>query len=146
MRTYNEMTGASQDLGTAVGLGVRANPTFKPSPNSEPAGYQTGAPPHTRLFSVQVPPASKNMLAEVVAGTPENRIVILTAPLVGFRVFVGASGLTTRTGLALPPGIPYDIPLVGLQELYAITNAPVYLTLQVVISIVLASEQARRVG
>ena len=146
MRTFGEMTGVP-DLGTAIGLGVRANPTFKPTPNSEPAGYQTGAPPHTRLFSVKVNPVSKAVGSLIVPGTPENRIAILTSPLVGFRIYIaGGSGLNAQTALALPPGLAFDVPLPGLQEIYAISDAPVYLTLQVCISIVLASEQARRVG
>ena len=70
----------------------------------------------------------------------------LTAPNVGFVIYVGSADVTPANGLALPRGQPFYVPLVGLQELWAITDAPVYLRLTGLISIVLMAEQGRPVG
>jgi hypothetical protein len=134
--------------GPLVAAGVRAQPGVAPAPNSQPAGARTGAPPRTKLYSRQVMPFSalgtnSNEATLIISGTPENRVSILTAPLVGFRIYIGDSGVSPQTGLALPPGLAYDVPLVGLQDVYAVTDAPVYLPLQILISIVLMAEQQR---
>lgn len=135
--------------GPLVSAGVRATPGYRPTPNSVPAGAKTGAPPRTRLYNVQVIPFSAigragNEVSEIVQGTPENRIVILTAPAVGWTIFVGDSGVSPQNGMALLPGQATDIPLPGLQSLFAVTDAPVYLQLQILTSIVLLAEQARK--
>jgi hypothetical protein len=122
--------------------GARVNPTWQPVPNSVPVGALTGAPVRTRFYSVQIPPSATAIVQE----TPENRVAFLTAPLVGFRVYIGDAGVTTRRGLVLTPGLPYEALLVGGQDLWAVTDAPVLLTLNVQVSIIMAAEQQRRQG
>lgn len=131
--------------------GARLTPTWKPTPNSEPAGALTGAPIRTIFRSYRIIPASAvgvggNEATQIVPGTASNRLVVLLAPAVNFSIYIGDSGVTPDTGFALPAGQPYDAPLPGLQDLYAVTDAPVYLRLQVQISIVLSAEQQRKVG
>ncbi len=122
--------------------GVRATPGLIPTPNSEPTGYLTGAPVLTRFFGATVMTASQ----QIVEGAANNRVVILLAPIIGFTVFIGAAGVTPGTGLALPPGQPYEALLPGLQELHACTDAPTPLRVQVQVASVLFAERQRRVG
>ncbi len=124
--------------------GVRSTPGYQPTPNSEPVGYQTGAPPRTRMFSLSLPAGTTPI--QIIQGTPENRIVILTAPNVAFTIFIGNEGVDTRTGFALPAGLAQEIPIVGLQDIYAVTDAPVPLRLQVIVSSILLAERQRQVG
>lgn len=130
---------------------VRQPQTLQPSPNSEPVGALTGAPPRTILRSVPIIPAAAvgvggNEATQIVPGTAPNRVVTLLAPFVNFRIYVGPSGVTPQTGFALPVGQPYVIELPGLQDLYAVTDAPVYLRVQVQIAVVLFAERQRIVG
>ena len=71
-------------------------------------------------------------------------MVTLTAPHVGFAIYIGDSGVSPANGLALPPGRDYVVQLVGLQELYAVTDAPVYLPLQIQVSPILFAERERK--
>lgn len=143
------MAGGSEGLGIIPG--ARATPGYQPTPNNEPLGALTGAPVRTILRSYQVIPASAvgvngNEATQIVPPTAANRLIVLLAPLVNFRIYVGESGVTPKTGFALPAGQPYDVILPGLQGLFAVTDAPVYLQLQVQISPILAAEQQRKVG
>lgn len=125
--------------------GVRAQPGVAPAPNSVPAGAQTGAPPRTQLYSRPVTPASTNKRTLLVAATPENRVVSIQPPNVAFTLYVGDASVSPLNGYAVPPtGV--QIPLPGLQELYAVTDAPTYMRVNVYVSIVLMAEQARPVG
>lgn len=148
MRNFGDIGrgGEEGDLGSP-GLvpGVRATPNrWEPTPNGEPAGANTGAPPRTRFFSMPVPPAtSEGAPVQLVAPTPENRVVIITPPAVGFTIFVGDAGVSPKNGTALTPGLNYEVILPGLQALYAVTNAPVYLRVNVQVAIVLAAERQR---
>jgi hypothetical protein len=147
MRTFAEMTGhGGEDLGSP-GLipGVRTTPNvYEPAPNAEPVGANTGAPPRTQFFSRLVTPVSTKNSTQLVGPTPENRVAIITAPVVGFTVYIGESGVTPQTGTPLTPGVPYEAILVGLQPLYAVTDAPVYLRVGVQVAIVLAAERQRK--
>ena len=127
--------------GPGVGSGGRHSPAYQPVPNSLPAGSKTGAPPRTRFYARPIQPGGAPL--EIVEGTPPNRSVVLIAPVVGFNVFIGDSGVSTQNGLQLTPGIPYYLSLVGLQPLYAVSDAPVPLVLGVQVSIVLMAEQER---
>ena len=149
-RSITELLGAATaaELGGGA-IGTRHTPGVTPVPNSEPVGAQTGAPPHTRFFNVQVIPfaasqAKATQPSQVVQSTRENRVALLTAPFVGYTVYVGDSGVSPTRGMALIPGTVTEIILVGGQDLYAVTDAPAYLSLQVQISIVLMAEQERR--
>ncbi len=149
-RSMTELLGAATaaELGGGA-LGTRHTPGVTAAPNSEPVGAETGAPPHTRFFNVQVIPFSvisvKNAQpSQVVQATRENRVALLTAPAVGFVVYVGDTGVSPQRGMALIPGTVTEIILVGGQDLYAVTDAPCFLALQVQISIVLMAEQERR--
>lgn len=131
--------------------GARSTPGYQPTPNSEPTGYLTGAPVRTILRSYQIIPASavgvnNNEAVLIVPATPSNRVISLLAPLVNFRIYIGDSGVTPQTGFALPPGQPYETVIPGLQDIYAVTDAPVYLRLQVQIAMILFAEQQRKVG
>jgi hypothetical protein len=139
--------------GPNLGLipGARLTPTWQPTPNSEPAGALTGAPIRTIFRSYQIIPASAvgvggNEATQIVPPTASNRLIVMLAPAVNFRIYIGESGVSPNTGFALPVGQPYDAILPGLQGLYAVTDAPVYLKLSVQISIILAAEQQRKVG
>jgi hypothetical protein len=148
-RTFSQLGGgAFGNPGPGV-VGVRATPNMVPAPNSEPLGAKTGAPPHVRFYSTLVIPFSAIGVrgaepTQIVPPTPPNRVVILTAPLVAFTIYIGDSGVSPTTGLALTPGLNYEALLVGLQELYAVTDAPVYLPLQIQISPVLFAERERK--
>jgi hypothetical protein len=139
--------------GPGLGLipGARVTPAFQPTPNSEPLGALTGAPVRTILRSYQIIPSSAvgargNEATLIVPETAANRVIILLAPTVNFRIYVGDSGVNPGIGFALPPGQPYETILPGLQGLYAVTDAPVFLRLQVQIAPILYAEQQRKVG
>lgn len=150
MRSASEMTGENfGNPGPAASSGVRATPNFVPAPNSEPLGAITGAPPRTRLYSRMVATQASvgvngGEATQVVTGTANNRLAILTAPLVGWSIYIGDSGVTPDTGLQLTPGLAYEVILPGLQELYAVTDAPVPIALQVQVASVLMAERERR--
>lgn len=143
----------------AMGLGqpgpgalAARSPSYQPVPNAVPAGANTGAPPRTKFYSRLVIPASavgaagtNNVPTEIVPGTPENRIAYITAPSNSGTVYIGDASVTPQTGLPLVPGLPYPASLVGLQDLFAVTDAPTYVRVGVQVAIVLASEQARPV-
>jgi hypothetical protein len=130
-------------LGQGFSPGFRPTPGYHPTPNGEPTGYKTGAPVYTKFFSLQIPPGKAT---EIVPGTAENRIVTITAPALSFKVFIGTTGVTVNRGLQLPAGLAYQALLPGLQALYAATDAPVVLTLQIQVATILASDQQREVG
>ena len=114
---------------------------------AEVLGSMTGAPPRTQAFSVQVPPDIQGQQpVRIVAQDRASRVVTLTAPAVGFTVFVGGPGVIAggSTGVALTPAIPYDFILPGLQDLYAVTDAPVFLRLQVQVAPLLIGDRERR--
>lgn len=120
-----------------------------PSPNSEPLGALTGAPPRTRFYSTNVIPSSavgmsRQEPTRIVDGAAPNRVVILTAPIIGFTIYIGDASVTPQNGLALVGGLAYEAILPGLQDLYAVTDAPVYLPLQVQIAAVLLAERQRK--
>lgn len=124
--------------------GVRATPGYEPAPNSEPLGANTGAPPRTLLYSRPVAPAAAGAPPTlIVSATPENRVAIITAPDVGFNVFIGNSGVTPATGLALTPGLNYEVVLPGLQELFAVTDSPTFLRVQIQVAAILLAERQR---
>jgi hypothetical protein len=155
MRSFGQMLGRGHggggaDLGNpSPGIipGVRTTPNvYEPAPNAEPVGADTGAPPRTQFFSRLVVPASttKDNATLLVLGTPENRVALITAPAVGFTVYIGDSGVSPDNGAPLTPGVPYEAILPGLQPLYAVTDAPVYLRVGVQVAIVLAAERQRK--
>lgn len=132
-----------------VAPGVRATPAYQPTPNSEPTGALSGAPPHSRFYNAQVIPASvlgnkNNQPTQVAQATRENRIVFITTPAVGFTIFVGDTGVSPARGMALLPGSVTECVLPGGQDLYACTDAPSFITVQIQTSIVLAAERERR--
>ncbi len=122
--------------------GGRATPAFEPAPNSEPLGAKAGAPPRVRFFRAAI----TDVAEEIVMGTSENRVVTLTAPAVGWSIYVGDQGVSPKTGMALPPGIPVTLQLVGLQSLRAVTDAPVPIPLQIVVAPILMAERQRLTG
>ncbi len=111
-------------------------------PNSEPLGALTGAPPRTIFTSIQVAPFA---VGPTLISGPERyaRLVAITAPLVGFSIFVGGPGVKI-SDLALPPGLPYQIQLIGFQELYAVTDSPAYMQIRVQIAPLLIGDRERR--
>lgn len=111
-------------------------------PNSQPAGALTGVPTRTQFFNLQITPG---LATVIVPQTRENRFIILLAPFFAFSIFVGESaGVSDLNGLALPPGIPYEVTLPGNQPLYAVTNAPVRLKLRVQIAPAITGDLERR--
>lgn len=141
-RSVTEMLGLGSPMGgSLLPAGVRVTPGYQPTPNSEPLGSETGAPPRPRYFSTVV-----GQTASLIAtGTRDNRICTVVAPIVGgFTIYVGDAGVSTRNGYALVPGIADDFPLVGFQELFAVTDAPTILRVQVKIFSILLAERERR--
>jgi len=123
-------------------FGSRHTPGVEGAPNAEPVGALSGAPPRTALYRRLI---TGNPQA-IVTGTPENRTVTLVPPLVGWTIYVGDASVSPASGIALIPGLNNIINIPGLQDLWAVTDAPIALPLSVQIAIVLMAEQQRRVG
>jgi hypothetical protein len=150
MRTFGQLGGGGGSTPMAglpglVSAGVRAQPTVAPVPNNVPAGAQTGAPPRTLLYSRLISPSTLKSPTLIVSATPENRVVSIQPPNVNFTIYVGDAGVTPLVGYAVP-ATGVEIPLPGLQALYALTDAPTWLRVNIWVSIVLMAEQARPVG
>ena len=144
-RTFSELMAASLrggGLDAPHFSSVRTTQGYTPAPNSEALGSETGAPPRPRYFSMAIPSGVDAVL--VAPPTRDNRVVFITSPNVGFTVFVGDDGLTVNNGFALTAGTQEEFPLVGFQGLYAITNAPVLLRVQVAITPILLAERERK--
>lgn len=137
------MRSAADILGRPYESIAAASPQTEPGvqPNSAPLGSLTGAPPPTQMRTLQVSPGTTPIL--VVPPERASRVITLTAPFVGFSIYVGGSGVKT-TDHALTPGLPYDVVLPGNQELYAVTDAPVSLTLRLQIAPVLTGDRERK--
>lgn len=145
-RTFTELMAAGLRGGGGLDasspfVGTRVTPGYVPAPNSEALGSETGAPPRPRYFSMALP-AGQTVL--VAPPTRDNRVCFVTTPNVGFTVYVGDDGLTTLNGFAISAGDQEEFPLVGFQGLYALTNAPVLLRIQVAITPILLAERERR--
>jgi hypothetical protein len=120
---------------------------------SRPLGFRTGAPPRTSLRAIQVIPfvavgkviqGQAQQPTRLVENDAASRSVVLTAPFVGFSIYVsGDSDVQPGNALRLPPGLPYEIPLVGHQGLYAVTDSPVYLTVNVQVAAYLVGDRER---
>lgn len=122
-------------------LGPGNKPVSSMPPGSELLGEETGAPPHTVFRGIQIAPGRNP--TRIAEPARPNRVVIIIAPLIGFRFYVGTVGVKVGD-LEITPGIPYDCVLPGLQELYAVTNAPVPLSLSVQIAPILIGDRERR--
>ena len=157
MRSVADLLGgAGGDFGIAAGAGAQPSPpVLPPAPGMEPLGYKTGAPPRIELATYQVIPASAvgagRRAAEptrVCIRDPQSRVAIFQAPLLGgFVIYIGDAGIASNpgaNGLALPAGLPYEVIIPGGQEIYAVTNAPVYLPLRVQIASILIGDRERR--
>ncbi len=132
-------------FGSSPFLGARATPNFSPAPNSVPAGALTGVPAATRMYARQLTGEAQ----QIVMATPENRIVTLTAPLLGWNVYVGTDSsvqASGNSGIQIPNGQPFPITLTGTMDLWAITDAPIRVPLQILVSIILMAERQREVG
>jgi len=109
--------------------------------NAEPLGALTGAPPRAHLTRYMLPPGRTTM---IVPGERASRSVVVTAPQVGFTVYIGGSGaLPGANSVALTPGLPYEVIIPGFQELYAITDAPVQIPVQVQVAALLIGDRER---
>jgi hypothetical protein len=164
-RTIRDILGSDNYLGgpgpESSGLGapgVAKNVTFMQKQNgggspaidaggNVPFGSETGAPPFTRFRMYQVAPFGFNLdPTNIVEADRQARIVVLTAPLVGFTIYVGDPGVSPQNGFGIVPALPYEIIIPGNQNLYAITDAPVYVPLRVQISAVYVGGRERRMG
>lgn len=143
MRSASQM-GMLGDPSTPTSVATEIS--SRTQPNSVELGHYTGVPPQTQLKNELVAPFGANPTATcIVPATRENRFVILTAPLVGFSIFVGdSSGASPTQGIALPPGLPYEITLPGNQSLYAVTDAPTYLRVRVQVAAAITGDLERR--
>lgn len=130
------------EMGHSPFVGTRVTPGYQPTPNSEPLGAETGAPVRPRYYSVAIRPGAAP--TQIAPETRDNRIVTLLAPSVGFTVFIGDEGVSARIGYSMQGGVADDFPLVGFQALYAVTDAPVVLRVQVKIFPILLAERERR--
>lgn len=155
-RTAQEiLAGGFGDPGIPAGQPLGAQPGGGGQIGSRPLGYRTGAPPRTRLRSVQIIPYTAvgrviqghaQEATQIVDPDTASRVAILTAPFVGFSVYVGDQTGVRPTDMALPPGLPYEVVLIGGQALYAVTDAPVYLNLRVQIACILIGDRERISG
>jgi hypothetical protein len=136
----------------SMGATVASDPRTARQPFSQPLGALTGTPTRTRFLQVLVTPLVNGAGVRqpptlIVEATRENRFVILTAPLMNFRIFINSeANLSLLGSLSLPSGLPFEIPLPGNQALYAVTNAPVFLPLQIQIAAAIASDTERRLA
>lgn len=151
MRSMADILGAPSDIGDAGVATAAVNPPGGVGQvNSDPLGALTGAPPWARLNQVSVIPfvavGTQGQVPTLIAARErQNRVIVVTAPLVGFSVFIGDSGVRPGYNFALPAGLPYDIIIPGGQELYAVTDAPTFLTVQVQDAPLLLGGTERRV-
>ena len=129
---------------------IARQPSKLTSVNSEPLGAETGAPPQTLLRTVQVVPESflaansRETPTQVVQYTKDSRSLVFLAPLVGFSIFIGDTGVVNgTTRFALPAGQPYEVIVPGNQQIYAVTDAPIYLPLKVQIAPLLIGDRQR---
>jgi hypothetical protein len=122
--------------------GTRVTPGYQPTPNSEPMGSITGTQVRTRLYSFPILAGALPVM--IVQGTRENKVALITPPSVGFTVYVGDAGVSPLTGMALIPGTANEIVLGGFQEVYAVTDAPVLLRVQIQVAPILLAERERR--
>lgn len=150
-RSLADMLGreAADDMqGSLIELSkkIQSSPPYQPEPNSQPLGAGTGAPPRVIVRALMISPfGAPGGATLVVEPSRASRIATFTAPLVGFSIFIGDAGVKVGD-FSLPPGLPYDIPLPGFQELYAVTDAPVLLSLKMVISPILVGDLERSYG
>lgn len=118
------------------------------SPGARPLGWLTGAPPRSLFRSFPVIPFSAvgpfREPTLVVEGFRTSRVAVFTAPVIGFRIFIGESGVRPGLGLVLPPGQPYEVIIPGNQQIYAVTDAPTYVPLQIQVSAILMGDRERR--
>lgn len=110
------------------------------SPNSQPLGSTTGAPPRTKIFQIQVNATG----VQIAPPDKFNREIIITAPDVAFGIFVGIDGNPTAGGSPIPAGVPYEIDVPGFTSVWAATNAPVWIPIQVQIAPLLVGDRERR--
>ena len=110
-------------------------------PNGAPLGARTGAPVRTVIKTINIAPGTAP--TQVVDGTRENRIIILTAPFVGFTIFVGDSGVDTTKGYGLVSAIGHEFVLPGFQEMWAVSDSPTFLMLRVQIAPILIGDTER---
>jgi len=142
------MAGAFGGFGDPGGMGgigpsgVRHTPGYQPTPNSEPMGSITGTPVRTRLYSFPLLPGPTAV--QIISETRENKIALVTPPNVGFTVYIGDAGVTPQTGFALQPGVEKEIILAGFQQVFAVSDAPVMLRLQIEVAPILLAERERR--
>lgn len=127
-----QLAGSTADL-------ISRTPGLEASPNSQPLGATTGAPVRTRLFPVPVPSGG----VMLVGADRANRTVRIVAPAVQYGIFVGFGGAPSTRGTALPPGIPFEVILPGNQQLWASTNAPVYIQVFVEVAPLLVGDRER---
>jgi len=112
---------------------------------AEALGSLTGAPPRATLLTLLVGPrVSGRQPTQVVDTARASRVATFTAPLVGFSIWIGDSGVQVGQGLQLPAGLPYDIVIPGYQEVFAITDAPTLLPLKVQTAPLLIGDRERR--
>jgi len=137
-------------MGSSAGIAlVSSNPGQTGQVNSVPLGSITGAPPWARLQKIEIIPfaavGNRGQVPTLVAARErQNRIIIVTAPAVGFGIYIGDSGVRPGYSFVLPPGVAYDIIIPGGQDLYAVTDAPTYLSVQVQAAPLLVGDKERR--
>lgn len=152
MRSVADIIGGRfGDPGASLAVAMGAGEPMIGQPNAMPLGALTGAPPQTQLRTYQVIPAAAvgatNVPTLVAEPDRASRVLIFTAPLIGFSIYIGDSGVTGdpgSSGLALPAGLPYEVIVPGLQAVYAVTDAPVYVPLRVQIAAILIGDRERR--
>jgi hypothetical protein len=148
-RTVRDMIGDDSFLGNPGGILAAVGGAQPPAKSfgqigGIPLGARTGAPPWARFKSILIAPTGANGGPTIVAEADvQSRIITITAPLVGFTIYIGADNVKVGD-FALPRGLPYDCPVPGGQFVYAVTDAPVYLPLQVQIGALLIGDSERR--
>ena len=121
---------------------ARTPPMYGRPPNSQPLGTNTGAPPRTRIFQVQVTPGG----VRLVGPDKQNRQVVVTPPFNAFGVVLSFTGRPDINGFPIPPALPYEMIIPGFQEVWAATTAPVLIPVLVQVGPLLVGDLERRWG
>lgn len=144
-----ESAQAEEDLGSGVGAVI----SVAPGPGlgqvgAEALGSITGAPPRMQAYKRAVVPAAAvgagvREPSQIVDAARQSREVTLIAPAVGFGIYVGDTSVQPGVGVQLPPIIPYTFIIPGGMALYAVTDAPVMLQVQVQVAPLLIGDRER---
>ena len=140
LEPVEELREAARLEDAAIAAAARSPTDSVETPNSQALGAVTGAPARPQLFQMQVSSAG----VRLVAPDKQSRSIVVTAPAVNFGIFLSLTGRPDVRGFPIPPLIPYELIVPGFQELWAATNAPVWVPVLVQEAPLLIGNRERR--